>query len=255
MNDRRRSFGIIPCHPYIRPFKNKLPKLLWTFPFRIFYQDFQHFFETSRMFYETNPIIARLKDFVSGRIENDFGGCDGMNHVMKVTIDAGTLLIIEATQKGYSESRINRRMLIVQCAGLLHDIERKKKEHAICGSQLADELLRSYPLNPAEVEAVRLSIRNHEAFKPVEKIDSPEGKLVSDCLYDADKFRWGPDNFTETVWDMLAFSGTPIEKFIERYPKGVESMSRIKDTFRTPTGKKYGPQFIELGSRHRPENI
>ena len=215
------------------------------FPPPDFYQDFRHFFETSRMFYETDPIIARLKAFVSSRIENDFG--HGMNHVIKVTIDAGTLMIIEGKNSGYSENLIKRRMLVVQCAGLLHDIERKKKDHAIYGSQYADKLLRSYPLEPDEVEDIRLAIRNHEAFKPVEKIDSPHGKLVSDCLYDADKFRWGPDNFTETVWDMLAFAGTPIEKFIDRYPKGVESMSKIKDTFRTPTGKKYGPQFIELG--------
>ena len=197
------------------------------------------------MFYQTDPIIAKLKAFVVRHIENDFG--HGMNHVMKVTIDAGTLMIIEGKHKGYPENVINRRMLIVQCAGLLHDIERKKKEHAICGSEFACNLLQSYPLEMDEVEDIRLSIRNHEAFKPLEKIDSPEGKLVSDCLYDADKFRWGPDNFTETVWDMLAFAGTPIEKFINRYPKGVESLSIIKDTFRTPTGQKYGPQFIDLG--------
>lgn len=225
--------------------QKRAAEIAQDFPIPDFYLDFQHFFETSRMFYESDPIIARLKKFVSSRIENDFG--HGMNHVMKVTIDAGTLMAIEAKKERYSENVIKRRMLIVQCAGLLHDIERKKKEHAICGSEFAKKLLVSYPLKPDEVEDIRLSIRNHEAFKPVETIDSLLGQLVSDCLYDADKFRWGPDNFTETVWDMLAFSGIPIEKFIGRYPKGVESMSRIKDTFRTPTGKKYGPQFIDLG--------
>jgi hypothetical protein len=225
--------------------QKRAAKIALEFPPPDFYRDFQHFYETSRMFYETDPIIARLKVFVAGHIENDFG--HGMNHVIKVTIDAGTLMIIEAKRKGYPENVINRRMLIVQCAGLLHDIERKKKEHAICGSEFANDLLRSYPLEPNEVEDIRLSIRNHEAFKTVEKIDAPESQLVSDCLYDADKFRWGPDNFTETVWDMVAFAGTPIEKFIDHYPRGVEGLARIKDTFRTPTGKKYGPQFIDLG--------
>ena len=228
-----------------RNIQKRAAEIAKEFPIPDFYQDFEHLYETSRMFYETDPIIARLKTFVSGRIENDFG--HGMNHVIKVTIDAGTLMMIEGKQKGYPENIISRRMLIVQCAGLLHDIERKKKEHAVRGSEVANQVLQSYPLETDEVEDIRISIRNHEAFKPVEEIDSPEGKLVSDCLYDADKFRWGPDNFTETVWDMLAFAETPIEKFIDRYPKGVESMSRIKDTFRTPTGKKYGPQFIELG--------
>jgi hypothetical protein len=32
-----------------------------------------------------------------------------------------------------------------------------------------------------------------------------------------------------------------------RYPKGMQGIARIKSTFRTPTGKKYGPQFIDIG--------
>jgi hypothetical protein len=215
------------------------------FPAPDFYSDYRHLYEASRIFFQTDPIIARLREFVEGYIENDYG--HGMNHVIKVTIDSGALLLIEARAKGFAEDFIRRRVLIVQCAGLLHDIERKKKEHAVCGSRFARDLLQSYPLEPREIEDVRLSIRNHEAFKSVEEIHTTEGILVSDCLYDADKFRWGPDNFTETVWDMLAFAGTPIEKFIDHYPRGIEGLSRIKDTFRTPTGKKYGPQFIDLG--------
>ena len=32
-----------------------------------------------------------------------------------------------------------------------------------------------------------------------------------------------------------------------RYPQGMEGLEKIKTTFRTPTGKKYGPRFIDLG--------
>jgi hypothetical protein len=32
-----------------------------------------------------------------------------------------------------------------------------------------------------------------------------------------------------------------------RYPQGMESLEKIKATFRTETGKKYGPQFLDLG--------
>ena len=31
------------------------------------------------------------------------------------------------------------------------------------------------------------------------------------------------------------------------YSQGMEKLATIKSTFRTPTGKKFGPQFIDLG--------
>jgi hypothetical protein len=32
-----------------------------------------------------------------------------------------------------------------------------------------------------------------------------------------------------------------------RYPQGMEGLEKIKTTFRTRTGKRYGPRFIDLG--------
>jgi hypothetical protein len=228
-----------------RDIQKKALEIASGFPLPEFYQGYQPECNISRAFFETDATVSKLRIFVADHIENDFG--HGMNHVRKVTIDAGALILIEGRNRGYSREHIDRRVLIVQCAGLLHDIKRKDKNHAVTGSLFAGELLKSYPLTTDEINDVRLSIRNHEAFKEVEEMDTPEGMLVSDCLYDADKFRWGPDNFTETVWDMLAFSDISIDRFVDRYPKSVEGLSRIKNTFRTPTGKKYGPQFIDLG--------
>ncbi len=91
------------------------------------------------------------------------------------------------------------------------------------------------------------AIANHEAFVEPRRIYSPFGQMISDALYDADKFRWGPDNFTQTLWQMLRCSSVPIAPLILRFPKGMEGISRIKETFRTETGKIYGPEFIELG--------
>jgi hypothetical protein len=78
-------------------------------------------------------------------------------------------------------------------------------------------------------------------------VNTPEGGLVSDCLYDADKFRWGPDNFTDTLWAMAAFRQPTLRDFVNLYPAGMKNLARIKSTFRTPTGRKYGPAFIDLG--------
>jgi hypothetical protein len=215
------------------------------YPIPDFYQDYTLENDLSHQFFEENPVIARLKEFIGDCIENDFG--HGMNHATKVTVDAGTLMHIEGKSAGYTEDIINRKVLILQCAGLLHDIKRKEKNHAIKGADFARNILKDYPLNPAEIDDICISIQNHEAFKSTVKNNTAKGALMSDCLYDADKFRWGPDNFTHTVWDMVSFYNPPLSTFIDHFPGGMEGVLKIKNTFRTKTGKKYGPQFIELG--------
>ena len=102
-------------------------------------------------------------------------------------------------------------------------------------------------MSDQERDDVSSAIRNHEAFKKRIPIKSPDGVLIDGCLYDADKFRWGPDNFTDTVWDMVSFHNPPLSEFIKHYPKGMQGIEKIKKTFRTATGKVYGPQFIDLG--------
>jgi hypothetical protein len=46
---------------------------------------------------------------------------------------------------------------------------------------------------------------------------------------------------------MAAFARPPLSEFLRRYPSGMERLARIKTSFRTATGRKYGPQFIDLG--------
>ncbi len=210
-----------------------------------FYQRCSYAQALSRQYFETNQMLEELRTFVAKHIENDFG--HGMEHAIKVSIDAGALLIIENKLSGQPDEHIRRRVILAQCAGLLHDIKRKEKNHAISGASYARKILKYYPLAQDEIEDIYRAIRNHEAFKRTVKANSIEGALVSDCLYDADKFRWGPDNFKDTVWAMVSFLNIPFPKFMLLYPKGMERLSRIRNTFRTDTGKKYGPQFIDIG--------
>jgi hypothetical protein len=137
--------------------------------------------------------------------------------------------------------------MLAHMAGMLHDVKRKQKDHAIAGAAFSREVLQDFPLSDDERDHVSTAIRNHEAFKEGIPIKSPSVILLDGCLYDADKFRWGPDNFTDTVWDMVSYHNPPLSKFIQYYPKGIQGIEKIKDTFRTATGKKYGPQFIDLG--------
>jgi hypothetical protein len=210
-----------------------------------FYRDHQPAATHSRQFLKNDPILIKLRQYVSDNLVDNFG--HGLEHAIKVTEDAGALMYIEGQAAGYSLEKLDRKMSIVQCAGLLHDIKRKKKDHAQLGAEHARKILKNYPLGPAEIEDVCRAIQNHEAFKDSVEIETAEGLLVSDCLYDADKFRWGPDNFTHTLWDMISVYNPPLYKFMARYPKGMAGLEKIKTTFRSQTGKKYGPQFIDLG--------
>jgi hypothetical protein len=225
--------------------RKKTYEIASRFPPPVFYTTFFREYSLSRQLFETDTTLADIKEFVEKQIEDDFG--HGLEHSVKVAIDAGTLMIVEGRHSEYSDHYLDRRVVAVQCAGLLHDIKRKQKDHAIKGADYTRDILQTYAFSAEEVEDIALAIGNHEAFKKPIHIAGPEGELLSNCLYDADKFRWGPDNFTDTLWDMVSFYNPPISKFIHHYPKGMEGVVRIKDTFRTETGKKYGPQFIELG--------
>jgi hypothetical protein len=226
-------------------FRKRARQIVSRYPSPDFYQD--HFFanELSRQYFETNSFTAELREFVAEQLEENFG--HGVEHAIKVAIDAGALMIVENKLAEQTDNRINRRVAVVQCAGLLHDIKRRQENHALKGSDHARKVLKPYPLDPGEVDDICRAIRNHEAFKPTVKSDTVEGALVSDCLYDADKFRWGPDNFTDTVWAMVSYFNIPVVEFMDLYPEGMEKLAKIKHTFRTRTGKKYGPQFIDFG--------
>jgi hypothetical protein len=195
--------------------------------------------------FKTDPIISKIRHRVAENLKGNLG--HGQKHATKVTIDAGALMLIEGKRAGYNSTYLRRRMLLAQCAGMLHDAKRKEDDHAIRGAEYARVLLKEFPLYPSEIEDVACAIRNHEAFKALVDINTTEGALISDCLYDADKFRWGPDNFADTVWAMVRHFQTPIPRFLDLYPKGIELIKSIKPTFRSYTGKLYGPEIIDIG--------
>ncbi len=234
--------SMLPVYDHI---KQRARRIVSRFPPPAFYSQYVLECDFSRNHFQADPILQQLLDFVSLNLEDDFG--HGLQHAVKVAIDAGALMIIEGGLAGYAESAVRRRVCLVQCAGLLHDIRRKQADHATKGALLARQVLKGYPFSGDEIEDVCLAIQNHEAFKLGVPVNTPEGALVADCLYDADKFRWGPDNFTDTLWDMVAFFNPPLATFLRRYPEGMAKLEKIRTTFRTATGKLYGPQFIDLG--------
>jgi hypothetical protein len=226
--------------------KNLARKIVEKFPTQDFYEDYKNEIEMSRNFFKTDAVTNKIYTFMSENIGNNFG--HGIKHAIKVTLEAGTLMYIEGESAGYSKKYLESRVRLAQCSGLLHDMKRGQENHAVKGAGLVKEILQNYPgFEPGDIEDISNAIYNHEAFKNHKKTGSPEGALVSDCLYDADKFRWGPDNFAHTVWNMIEYSDIPFSKFISLYPKGMEWIEKIKYSFRTKTGKIYGPSFIDTG--------
>jgi hypothetical protein len=215
-----------------------------TFASPRFYADFGHEREVSDRMLYTDPVLEQLRSIVQARDEH-FG--HGLRHSEKVAADAGVIVQVESARIGASPERTGRVMFLVQSASLLHDVKRRVADHARKSASAAAEILADFPLDTCERDWIVRSIRNHEAFTEPIPLESDEAQLLSDALYDADKFRWGPDNFTETLWDMVSPEKICLQVLLAHFPKGMEGVNRIATTFRSPTGQEYGPEFIEIG--------
>ncbi|MGD2099206.1 MAG: hypothetical protein PVG35_16630 [Desulfobacterales bacterium] len=231
--------------PIYHQIRQRARQIILRHPTPSFYHDHAADDEASKQFFDSSRVIKKLLSFLAGTLENDFG--HGLMHAVKVSHDAGTLMVIEARHSSYDEDRLWRLVCLAQTAGLLHDVKRKKKDHSSHAALHAKKMLKKYPFSVDEIDLISTAIQNHEAFKEPVDANSAEGQLISNCLYDADKFRWGPDNFHDTLWDMVSYFNPPLTKFMEGYPQGMEKIKSIKSSFRTSTGQKYGPQFIDLG--------
>jgi hypothetical protein len=216
-----------------------------SFPQPRFYVCCREPLDLSRSLFDEDPQVVKCRTFVRNELKDDLG--HGIDHSEKVALEAGALASIEGERLFLKDPSRREACLLAQIAGLLHDVRRNEKDHAEAGAATALRILRELSIFPEKGEVIVQAIANHEAFVEPKKIASPEGQMISDALYDADKFRWGPDNFTQTLWQMLRSSGAPIAPLVRRFPKGMEGISAIKETFRTETGKIYGPEFIELG--------
>jgi hypothetical protein len=199
----------------------------------------------SRKLFVNEPMSAVGLRMVA---ERDACPGHGLMHVEKVAVDSGALVIIEEGGK-IPDARVRRLVLLAHLAGIFHDICRSETEHAKRGAEEAKKLLPSSSLQENECADIIDAIRNHEAFRPCGSGNrtGDASKLLSDVLYDADKFRWGPDNFTETLWAMILPRGIPLKTLLTRFLPRLEGIRQIQDSFRTPTGREYGPDFINRG--------
>jgi HD superfamily phosphodiesterase len=143
----------------------------------------------SLLSYFDNSLIRKCKTYLD---ESKLHPAHGLFHCEKVALEAGAILAIEGSAMGLDASSISELVLCVQIAGLLHDIKRAGNDHTIAGSKEAAAILRDFAIKERYKGYIVSAIRNHEAFKKVLDSDDESAKLISDSLYDADKFS-GPE--------------------------------------------------------------
>lgn len=209
-----------------------------------FYREHEKELAASLSSYNTSSLVQKCRTHLD---ESKLHPAHGIFHCEKVALEAGAILQIEGSAMGLEASRISELMLCVQIAGLLHDIKRAEKEHTIAGSREAAAIISGFAIEERYKGYIVSAIRNHEAFKEILASEDEFAKLVSDSLYDADKFRWGPDNFTVTLWLLIEYAGFSLERLYHSFIEQMEGIKKIKETFRTKTGQQYGPEFIDKG--------
>ncbi|MGO9311852.1 MAG: hypothetical protein ACLQBD_20830 [Syntrophobacteraceae bacterium] len=214
-------------------------------PLPEFYKRFKAPIAVARKLFYNDPGALRLRGMIEPEYHEELG--HGIFHCTRVSIDCAALILIETDGDRMKPVAIERLMLLGIYAGLLHDISRDEQNHAECGAKKAEKILPAFFLSKDEIACISNAIRNHEAFAPAAELDHEWAQLVSDCLYDADKFRWGADTFTHTLWHMMDHQALSPQGIIDKFPWGMSGTVRIIETFRTPTGRQYGPEIIETG--------
>jgi hypothetical protein len=209
-----------------------------------FYRAHKKELERSLRTFSESRVLLRCRSRID---ESKLHPAHGIQHGEMVAIEAAAILQIESALVNGPREKTEDLMLCAQIAGLFHDIKRNEQDHTIKGCKEAEKILEDFDLKDRYKRYIAAAIRNHEAFKDVLASEDEEAKLVSDSLYDADKFRWGPDNFTTTLWLIMESSGTPAETLYCIFLEKMKGVGKIKETFRTDTGRRFGPEFIDLG--------
>ncbi|CCO23178.1 hypothetical protein [Maridesulfovibrio hydrothermalis] len=214
-------------------------------PVPVFYRDLETQLEFARDMFFDHPLVIRLQEDVLPFLYDEYA--HGVYHSKKVAIEAGAIVLKEGGDD-LPADRVRELVLLAQFCGLLHDSCRLDEDHALRGAETSRVILKNYPLSERSKDLIAESIARHEAFKPEQPIENDlELTILSGALYDADKFRWGPDNFSTTLWEICDYEDWTVAEVIEKFPKGLKIIQSIESTFRTETGKKYGPEMIAQG--------
>jgi hypothetical protein len=230
--------------PLYQKLRDTACRVAGSLPKPLFYERHEDAVRRANETLLTNETVSRCRERLdASQLECAHGIC----HCESVARDAGAIVLVEVRENGLVNSEVDTLFTSAIIAGLLHDIKRKEQDHAVRGSIEAEKILTDLGMGLRDRQYIADAIRNHEAFQETFDRDDAAGRLVSDALYDADKFRWGPENFTITLWLMVEAHNTRPEALHRIFKEKMKGIEKIKETFRTNTGKRYGPEFIDQG--------
>ncbi len=231
-------------HPLYQRLRETALQVAHSLPRPLFYLQNTDSVTRSEDMLRTDELIRKCHSHLD---ESKLECAHGLGHCEAVARDAGAIVLVEGSRQSIARAKIQPLVTAAIIAGLLHDIKRREMDHAVQGSIEAENILKTLSVDERSRSYIAYAIRNHEAFKATCDLDDKEGCMVSDALYDADKFRWGPENFTNTLWLMVEANGTQPEALHRTFKEKMKGIEKIKETFRTETGKRYGPEFIDQG--------
>src|SRR5512144_138610 len=192
--------------PLYRRLRDTAHRIAGTLPKPAFYGRHETAIHRANETLLSNEIVSRCRE----RLDASQLECaHGLYHCESVARDAGAIVLVASAENGILKQDIDILFTAAIIAGLLHDIKRKEQDHAVRGSIEAERILKALGVDERSRSHITYAIRNHEAFKTTCDLDDEGGCMVSDALYDADKFRWGPENFTGTLWLMVEAHHTP----------------------------------------------
>lgn len=196
----------------------------------------------SGMFFD-HPLMLRLQGDALGFLNEACGL--GVEHGKRVAMDAAALVLAEPS--GLNQEDRRRLALLAEMAGLLHDALRHEDDHAEKGADICLRILRGYPLAPEERVWIAQAVALHEADLPLAESGPEAARLLSGAVHDADRFRFGPDIFSATLWELCECEDWSLEEIGKVFPKGRELAKNFAGAFRTEQGRRYGPALMEEG--------
>lgn len=204
----------------------------------------------SALFFD-HPMMLRLQSDALGFLNESCGL--GVEHGKRVAIDAAALALAEPS--GFATEERRRLALLAQMAGLLHDALRHEDDHADKGADLCLRLLRGYALEPEERLWIAQAVALHEVALPLAGEGPEAARLIHGAVHDADCFRFGPDIFTATLWELCECDEWPLERIAAKYPEGCRRAEACRGRFRTELGRKYGPAMLDEGQALAREHV
>lgn len=227
----------------LKGMKAEAAKLAAGLPEPPFYAACAEQLDLSRELFFDKRAILKLQEEIIPFLYDDFG--HGIQHAKKVAIEAGAIIFAEIG--GENMARARRLALLAQMAGLLHDVCRMEENHAERAAEIARRTLESYPLEPAEIEAVAFAISDHAGSAPAKTTADPDARLVADALYDADLLRFGSDVFASALWEFCDYEEATPARLLDCFPQALGHIDTAARSFRTRTGKRYGPECLAQG--------